>query len=153
MLVGKQALRAELLGNSGHLGTLMAGQRNDFLSLKINARLNRCGREVRMVLPAGSTVETPAHPSPSLVKAVTRAYDWVERIIRGELSGTRSIARTTGLDERYVSRILHCAFLAPDIVESIVEGRQPPHLALENLRIRIPIDWGAQRRVFGFSAK
>ena len=99
------------------------------------------------------TPTIPVHPLPSLVKAVARAHDWYERIVRGELSGTRSIAHATGLDERYASRILQCAFLAPDIVESILDGRQPARMTLENFRTSVPIEWPAQQQLLGFSGR
>ena len=86
----------------------------------------------------------------SLLKAVVRAHDWYDRILRGEITGGRSIANVTGLDERYVSRILQYAFLAPDIVESILAGRQPATLTLENIRSHLPIEWAAQRQLLGF---
>ena len=153
VLLDKQALRAALLGSPGPPRSITSGPCNGSFSLKIKARLSRCGGEVRLVLPASSGGGAQAHHSSSLTKAVARAHDWYERIIRGQLTGSRSIAQATGLDERYVSRILQCAFLAPDIVESILDGRQPAKLSFENLRARVPIDWAAQRQVFGFPAK
>jgi site-specific DNA recombinase len=124
---------------------------NDLLSLRIMAGLKRCGGEVRLVLSADSRGEIPAHAMPSLIKAVVRAHDWYERIVRGELTGARAIARATDLNERYVSRVLQCAFLAPDIVESILEGRQPAQMTFNKFRRRMPIDWSVQRQVLGFS--
>jgi hypothetical protein len=51
------------------------------------------------------------------------------------------------LDERYVSRILQFAFLAPDIVKTIVDGRQHAHLSLENFRGHLAMEWAAQRQL------
>jgi hypothetical protein len=48
---------------------------------------------------------------------------------------------------RYVGRLIRLAFLAPEIVDSIVEGRQPTTLTAEALtrRIELPLSWGSQR--------
>ena len=48
---------------------------------------------------------------------------------------------------RYVVRLIRLAFLAPDIVESIVEGRQPTSLTAEAVprHIEIPLEWHSQR--------
>ena len=43
------------------------------------------------------------------------------------------------------------AFLAPDIVEAILDGSQPGELELERLMKGIPIGWNEQRRALGFS--
>lgn len=126
---------------------------NGFLSLKVKARLKRCGGEVRLVVPANSGGEIPVHLVPSLIKVVARAHDWYRRIIRGELTGSRSIAEATGLGERYVRRIFQCAFLAPDIVESTMDGRQPANMTLQNFRAHLPNEWAAQRQLLGFSAR
>jgi site-specific DNA recombinase len=51
-----------------------------------------------------------------------------------------------------VSRLIRLAFLAPDIVESIVDGRQPSDLTAEALtrHIVIPIEWPSQRAALNF---
>ncbi len=46
---------------------------------------------------------------------------------------------------------MRLAFLAPDIVEAILDGYQPVDLELERLLKGIPISWDAQRRAWGFS--
>jgi len=51
-----------------------------------------------------------------------------------------------------VSRVLPLAFLRPNIVEAIFEGRQPVELTAARLkRIRLPHDWAAQREILGFT--
>ncbi len=55
------------------------------------------------------------------------------------------------MTERYVSRIMRLAFLAPDIVEAKLDGYQPADLELERLMKGIPVSWNEQRRALGFS--
>jgi hypothetical protein len=62
----------------------------------------------------------------------------------------RSLARQAGLTERYVGKVFACALLAPDIVESILEGRQPRDLNFEKLCRHVPSSWAEQRERFGF---
>ena len=55
------------------------------------------------------------------------------------------MAKQTGFDKRYISRIIPLAFLAPDITEAILEGKQVPHLSLEKCIGQIPFEWSQQR--------
>lgn len=50
----------------------------------------------------------------------------------------------------YVGKVFACAFLAPDIIESILEGRQPDDLNFEKLCRHVPLSWVEQRAQFGF---
>jgi site-specific DNA recombinase len=121
-------------------------------SFEFAAKLRRSGREVRLVLSSDSEKLTPSRPSSSLLKAVARSHDWYQQTIGGEACGPTSIAKKSGLDERYVSRIFRHAFLAPDIVQAIVDGRQPHDLSLEKLNRNLPLSWVEQRKLLGFAA-
>jgi hypothetical protein len=147
-------LRLRLLGAFDPSVSPKADQARDAVTLSVPCRLKRCGGEMRMILPAHST--NAGKPLPSLLKAVSRAHDWVRRIESGEFKDQRAIATATGLDERYVSHILPSAFLAPEIVETIVEGMQSLDLTLNELLRDTPLDWklqasriSAERNVIG----
>jgi hypothetical protein len=66
--------------------------------------------------------------------------------VQGEVANFRQIARLEKTDERYASRILNCALLAPDLVEMISDGRQPAGLMLARIQADLPLDWSEQRR-------
>jgi hypothetical protein len=62
------------------------------------------------------------------------------------------VAGIEGIDSSYISRLLPLAFLAPDIVEAIARGTQPPDLTAKKLirDIDLPLAWRAQRQILGF---
>ncbi len=141
--INKSALRLTVSGVSDD--PVLAGDNlDDLITIQADAQLKRCGGEVRLVLPPDSP-GTQHHAVPSLVRAISRAHDWIDRILRGETDNQRSIAKETGLDERYISRVIPLAFLAPDLTEAIIEGRQPAHLSLDTCLGNIPDDWNKQR--------
>jgi site-specific DNA recombinase len=153
--IGKKELRAVLTGDYAvsALRPALDQQKprpDDVIRLRVDAQVKRCGIEVRLVVPPLSTGKTLAHRVPSLLKAVARGHDWYTRIVEGTASGRSSLSRQTELDDRYISRILKCAFLAPDIVEAILDGQQPADFSLERLRKHLPLDWTEQRKQFGF---
>ncbi|MCH9051016.1 MAG: hypothetical protein IIA72_08030 [Proteobacteria bacterium] len=64
----------------------------------------------------------------------------------------QKLAKHASIDASDVTRFLPLAFLAPEIVEAILDGRQPIDLNVERLKkvSPIPADWNAQRRQLGF---
>jgi hypothetical protein len=63
------------------------------------------------------------------------------------------IGKRDKVGKRYVSRIIRLAFLAPDIVEQIVNGCQPPDLTAQSLlndRTELPLGWDVQHTVLAF---
>ena len=64
-----------------------------------------------------------------------------------------AIGKREQVDKRYVSRVIRLAFLAPEIVEQIVNGCQPPELTAQSLldnADRLPLVWEAQHKVLRF---
>jgi hypothetical protein len=122
-----------------------SGSQQDLIILETQATVTRCRGEVRLVL-APDAAQGSGRAIPSLIKAVVRAHDWVDRIARGDVPHQRAIAAETGLHRRYVGRIMQMAFLAPDITEAILEGRQPPQMTLESLMGDVSADWTVQRK-------
>jgi site-specific DNA recombinase len=55
--------------------------------------------------------------------------------------------------KRHLNRLARLAWLAPDIISDILDGRQPPHLTGRYL-LRcgdVPLDWSSQRAFLGFA--
>ena len=121
----------------------------DVARLSVEAKRKRCGGEVHLVISPSSGL-MPAQPRSRLIKAIARAHSWYGKVLRGQALDQRSLARETGLTERYVGKVFGCAFLAPDIVEAILEGRQPRDLTFEKLTRDVPLRWVEQRQRLGF---
>jgi len=63
------------------------------------------------------------------------------------------IASRENLGKQYVSQLIRLAFLAPEIVEQIVDGRQPPELTAQTDRVALPLDWGSQKKALGIASR
>ena len=102
--------------------------------------LRKRGVETRLVL--GETVH--ARRDEALVRNVARAHAWFEHLKAGATFA--AIARQSGTSARRVQHMIGLTFLAPDIVQSIVEGTQPIGLTSERCKTHeLPADWDAQR--------
>jgi hypothetical protein len=144
--LSKSAIRETITGLRDAPARLnYPGSPDDLIILEAAATVSKCRGEVRLVL-APDVIQGSPRAIPSLVKAIARAHGWVDRITKGEMPHQRAIAAETGLHRRYVGRIMQIAFLAPDITEAILEGRQPPHMTLETLMGDMPADWNLQRK-------
>jgi site-specific DNA recombinase len=153
VLVRKEILRQTLLSSSTELDIALPAVENpaaSFLVITISARLKRCSSEVRLVLPHGSQEDVARRTMPSLLKAIARAHCWYEQLVSGKMKCQRSVAKQTGFDECYIARILPCAFLAPDIVEAILRGSQPPGVTLHKLLRGTAMNWKHQHASLGF---
>lgn len=100
--------------------------------------------------PGGETGN--ARIDQTLVKAILRGRDWFEQLASGKVESFAEIARAEGVTGRYVAHVIPLAFLAPDIVASILAGTQPTDLTAQKLikQVDLPLDWAEQRALLGF---
>jgi site-specific DNA recombinase len=146
--ISKEGARARLLNQERILGQDSDGQP---IVLTIAMKLKRCGGEMRLIIPGWAAIDQRRQPVSSLIKAVGRASDWVRRMETGECKHQRDLAKATKLEPRYVNSILRVAFLAPEIAEAIIDGRQPPDLTLGSLTGVLPMSWQLQKKLISFS--
>lgn len=103
----------------------------------------------RLVVPdVAPWVPPMARIDNTLVKALARAHRWKKMLDEGRYGSVTELAAGEKLDRGYLGRILMLTLLAPDIVEAIMDGRQPPELGVHVLREGFPVEWGAQLRHF-----
>ena len=123
---------------------------HDLLTLRAPARLQRVGREVRMLVEGA---EYQAVTDPSLLRIVARAHDIQERLSQDTDLTVHDVAREERVTAAYIYALLRLPWLAPDITTAIVNGRQPLQLNAKTLMrkaARLPADWAEQRTLLGF---
>ena len=81
-----------------------------------------------------------------MVKALARAFRWRGLLETGVYATIDEMAAAEKINESYVSRVLRLTLLAPDIVEAILDGRQPAEMTLTVLIRPFPVEWSVQQR-------
>ena len=122
----------------------------DTIALTAPLQVKRRGVEAKLVLVA--TLDRPVEPDQKLVALVTKAFHYMDGLAQGKAVTVRELARQNKINEGDVSQTLPLAFLAPDIVESIMSGQQPLALRAHWLKRvgALPFSWEEQRRLLGF---
>lgn len=85
----------------------------------------------------------------ALVRAIVLARSWAQELGRADAPSLRAIAKRENVCPHYARQILPLAFLAPDLVEALLDGRQTPSLSLSGLIAQpLPVLWQEQRSLF-----
>jgi hypothetical protein len=105
----------------------------------------RPGRKTIVSLHGGPA-EAPirSRADPAMLKALARAFRWKRMLEMGRFASISEIAASERIDRGYVGTLLRLTLLAPDIVEAILDGRQPSDLGLPRLLKPFPIEWERQ---------
>ena len=109
------------------------------------------GRKV-IIAPDGGDAWAPAKPRPdeTLIRALARAHRWKRMLEEGRYRSAAEIAEAEGVTRSFVNRLLRLTLLAPDIVEAILDGRQPKGMQLEELTRAMPSAWEEQQHRLTF---
>ncbi|ODS00681.1 resolvase [Methyloceanibacter methanicus] len=127
-----------------------ASHPGDTLNLKVKARLQRVGREMKLVV---HDADDRVQADPGLLRIIARAHDFQERLQQDPDLTVPAIASQERLTIGYLSRLLRLPSLAPDIVTAIINGKHPPQLSAKQLMrsaLKLPTDWAEQRTLLGF---
>jgi len=88
-------------------------------------------------------------PDSTLVKALARAFRWKRMLESGEFSSISELAEREGIAFTYMARLMRLSLLSPEIVDAIMDGRQPAGVTLANMMDPFPLDWQEQRALWG----
>ena len=122
------------------------------VTVRVPITIRKRGGRSLVVSPDGTVGMLPpprARIDSTLIKALARAYRWKRMLDEGRYGSVTELAAAEKLDRGYLGRILMLTLLAPDIVEVILDGRQPAELGVHVLREGFPVEWGEQRVVLG----
>jgi len=94
----------------------------------------------------GLPAPTTTRADPTLLKALARAFRYQRMLDEGRYASISEMAGAEKLDRGYLGRLLQLTLLAPDIVEAIVEGKQPQGVTLLTMMGPLPVEWVVQRQ-------
>ena len=113
------------------------------LTVVIPLRIKLRGGRKTMITNGVMALE--ARQDITLIKAVARAFRWRGMLESGDFATINELAAAEKINSSYVSRVLRLTLLAPDIVEAVLDGRQPEGMTLPGLMEPFPVEWEVQR--------
>ncbi|MGI9366133.1 MAG: hypothetical protein ACR2O8_13185 [Rhizobiaceae bacterium] len=87
-----------------------------------------------------------------MIKLIAKAHALRCGLEDGSIRSILEFAKRNNIDHSDARRMLPLGYLAPDIIDAIVEGHQPADLTTHNLRsgYDLPLRWDEQRVHLGF---
>ena len=117
------------------------------ITIAIPIRLRRRGIERKLIIegPDASGVFLDRN----LCRLIAQARHWFSLLATGKVSSVREISKLDSVNENEITRSLPLAFLAPKIVEDILDGRQTETLTAYRLKrlSSLPLDWQKQAKL------
>jgi hypothetical protein len=115
------------------------------LSVRVPFALRKRGGRKLVITPDGETHRPRPRVDSALVKAIARAHRWQRMLETGEYASLTELAAVEKINLSYMSRVLRLTLLAPEVVEAILDGRQPAAVTLPTLMTPFPVAWKDQR--------
>ena len=82
------------------------------------------------------------------LKAVIQGFQYRDMLESGKVATVSELAAKVKQERAFLFRALSLVNLAPDIIEAILNGKEPAKLTLSKLRKGFPEDWTEQRKMF-----
>ncbi|WP_417718364.1 hypothetical protein [Salipiger sp.] len=112
------------------------------VTVRIPFRLVKRGGRKEMQLPEGAPQRR--RTDSTLVKALARAFRWKRMLETGAFATVAELAAHEGIAPSYMTRLLRMTLLAPEVVQTILDGRQGAEMTLARILEPFPIEWEDQ---------
>jgi hypothetical protein len=112
------------------------------------APFTRRGAETKLILLGLEQQKHGTRCDPALIKAIARGRSWFEELATHRARSLQELAHREGISRRYIRRLVGLAFLSPELVEAILQGRQSVELTATRLtELDLPMDWMEQHKL------
>jgi hypothetical protein len=116
------------------------------LTVRVPLTFRKRGGRKLVIVPQGPDSWAPPRPrvDTTMVKALARAHRWKRMLESSDFATVMDLAAAEKINPSYLSRVLRLTLLAPDVVQAILDGRQPRGLQLDLLLKPFPAIWREQ---------
>jgi len=120
-------------------------------TLSVPVRRRQSGREITMLIDRADPLSA-AKPDARLIKLLIRAHHFNATLAGSGGTPFAALAKQEGVSPSYFTRLVRLSYLAPDITQAILDGRQPSDLTADKIlaHSRLPLSWQDQRTLLGF---
>ena len=117
------------------------------LTVRVPFAIRKRGGRKLVIAPGGAETSAPVRHrvDNAMVKALARGFRWRKLLDTGVYGSIDEIAENEKINSSYVGRLLRMTLLAPDIVEAILDGRQPVQVTLAVLMGSVAVVWREQK--------
>ena len=122
---------------------------NGRLEVTIPICLKHDGRKTTLLIDEDCGKPLDKENLSPLQKALIQGLQYQKYLEAGKGESVTELARKEHIDRAFLFRALSLVNLAPDIINLILDGRDPKNITLTKLRKGFPEDWEEQRRYFG----
>ena len=122
---------------------------NGNIKVPIPIRLKYDGCKTIIRQPESEPTELDPGTMSPLQKAVIQGFQYRDMLESGKVATVSELAQKVKLERAFLFRALSLVNLAPDIIEAILNGKEPATLTLSKLRKGFPEDREEQRTLFG----
>lgn len=135
--------------------TISVNEALDTLHIRIPMQFSRRSSRKMIVGPDGKTlsemIDAEADNTDyTFISALGKAFFWQRMLDEGKYESPKELAEKEKIEVTHMYRVMRLTLLAPDIIEAVLNGKQPRTLTLQNVVRGFPISWQEQRKVFGF---
>src|SRR5215470_13206333 len=114
--------------------------------LSVPIELRRSGLEIKMLIQRTDPFAT-TKPDARLIKLLIKAQRFNATLFNSDGMSFSELVQREGISPSYFTRLLRLSYLAPDIIQAILDGRQPRDLTADKMleHSRLPLGWHEQR--------
>ena len=125
------------------------------VTVEIPFTIRKRGGRKQIITPDGASgwVSPRARIDNTMIKAIARGFRWRKLLETGVYGTLEEIAAAEKINPSYVSRLLRTTLLAPEVVEAILDGRQPADMTLALLMQPFGVLWAEQNGVYLIAPK